>query len=457
MKRHRFFVLLVTILATALVHAQTYTVLYNLGSNPGDPVNPPAISVFAQGRDGNLYSTTQRGGANDEGAIFQLTPSGTMRVLHSFDQATGRLPLAGLTLGSDGNLYGTTISGGVFNNGVVFKISTTGNYTVMHDMDANNGDGFDSEAPPVQGRDGNYYGTVKQTGIGFGAIYKMTPSGSFTTIHTFSSNLDGSGPTALVLGTDGNFYGTAHFGGANDKGTFFKVTPQGTFTVLHSFTGTDGTEPYGPIIQASDGNFYGTTFTGGQYNGGVVYKVTSAGVLTDLYQFGSAIEFGLFPVAGLVQATNGKLYGSTEAWGTAFGTLYQITPTGVLTVVFDFDLTNGAVPEVSMIQHTNGALFGDTGGGGSVNGGVLYKFSVGAKAFVSLVPYSGKVGSTIGFLGQGFTGTTVVSFNGTPGSFTVKSNTFLTAVVPAGATSGLVTVSTSSGNLTSNRKFLVHP
>jgi uncharacterized repeat protein (TIGR03803 family) len=447
-----FFVLL----ATVPVHGQTYSDLYNLGSNSGDPTVPQPPGLFAQGRDGNLYSTSQRGGANDEGTVFQLTPNGTMKVLHSFVQVTGHLPVSGLTLGADGNLYGTTVSGGTLNNGVVFKISTGGTYTVLHNLDVNKGEGSDSEAPPVQGNDGNFYGTAKQTGIGFGAIYKMTPSGAFTTIHFFADNSGGSGPGALTLGTDGNFYGVAETGGANDAGTIFKVTPQGGFTLLHSFDDTGGRFPIGAMIQASDGNFYGTAWQGGAFGGGVVYKISSTGVFSDIYDFGSALEFGLFPFAGLEQANNGKLYGVASTWGSGAGTLFQITTGGQLIVLHDFDFTNGGSPAVALIQHTNGSFYSDAGGG-PAGDGVLYRFKNGLKAFTSLVPNSGKVGSVVGLLGQGFNGTTSVSFNGTPAAFSVKSNTFLTATVPSGATSGFVTVVTSNAVLTSNRKFRLRP
>jgi len=447
---------LFVLLASVLVHGQTYSVLYNLGSNTGDPTTPQPPGLFAQGRDGNLYSTTQRGGATDEGTVFQLTPSGAMKVLHSFAQATGHEPVSGLTLGSDGNLYGTTGNGGTLNDGVVYKISTSGIYTVLHNFDANNGEGFDSEAPPIQGNDGNFYGTVKQTGIGFGAIYKMTPPGALTRIYFFADNSGGSGPGALTLGADGNFYGVAETGGAHDDGTIFKVTPQGGFTLLHSFDGTGGQFPIGAMIQASDGNFYGTAWQGGAFGGGVVYKISPAGVFSDIYDFGSAIEFGIFPFAGLVQANDGKLYGVTSLWGTAAGTLFQITTAGQLTVLHDFDSTNGGSPAVALIQHTNGSFYSDAGGGSAAEG-VLYRFKNGLKAFTTLVPYSGKVGSVVGFLGQGFSGTTSVTFNGTAASFVVKSNTFLTATVPSGATSGFVRVVTPNAVLTSNRKFRVQP
>src|ERR1022692_1284900 len=104
------------------VQAQTVSPLYNFGSNAGDPTFPAFEGIVAQGRDGNLYSTTQSGGANNLGAAFKITPAGTLTVIHSFDSTEGT-PFGGLTLGLDGNLYGTTENGGTFGAGTVFKIT----------------------------------------------------------------------------------------------------------------------------------------------------------------------------------------------------------------------------------------------------------------------------------------------------------------------------------------------
>src|SRR5262249_20427699 len=146
---------------------------------------------------------------------------------------------------------------------------------------------------------------------------------------------------------------------------------------------------------------------------------------------------GYSPYSGLVQATDGKLYGTTI--GPSHGLLYQITTSGDYTVVHNFAGPDGQSPQVTPFQHTGGVLFGDTEAGGignigCVTCGVLYSLDMGLGPFVSIVNWSGKVGKTVQLLGQGFTGTTSVSFHGTAATFTVVSNTFLTAVVPAGAT-----------------------
>jgi uncharacterized repeat protein (TIGR03803 family) len=461
----RIAALLVVIAVASAAPAQIYTDLYNLGTNAGEPINPAWLGTFAQGRDGNLYSTAPAGGEKGFGAIFQLTPAGSMKVLYSFQNTNdGVFPNSGLTLGTDGSLYGTTPAGGNPGYGTIFKITTSGVFTVLHGFNGNT-EGVAASAPPIQGPDGNFYGTTSNGGGAvFGTIYKMTPAGNLTVIHTFDGTL--RYPYALILGTDGNFYGTAGGGSGSPYGAVFKATPSGKVTLLHGFTSTDGQTPLGAIIQASDGNFYGTTSAGGSGGGGVAYKMTPAGVLTDLFSF-SNNGLGMAPRAGLVQATDGNFYGATTTDpGVCFGTLFQLTSSGTYTnLVF---LTNvvgqapGSSPQVSLLQHTNGTFYGDTAGGGSGNigcitCGVLYSLDMDLGPFVSIVNWMGKVGQTIEFVGQGLTGTTKVSFNGTSASFKVVSDTYLTATLPVGAKTGFVKVTTPGGVRTSNRKFLVLP
>ena len=476
MTTHRIRVLLAVVTLMLVVSAansacaQTYTDLYHLGTNTGDPVNPGWMGLFAQGRDGNLYSTTQTGGAfvggHQYGTIFRLTPSGSMQVLASFDPSViGALPNSGLTLGTDGNFYGTTPTGGPVGYGTLFKVTPTGTVTVMHNFNGNT-EGTTANAPPIQGKDGNFYGTTGNGGTITGTIYKMTPAGVYKVLFSFDGNV--RYPQAITLGNDGNFYGT-YLGGTltNVNGGVFKVTPAGKLTVLHRFTDTDGKNPMGAIIQATDGNFYGTTRAGGTGGQGVVYKMTPAGVLTVLHNFANDTH-GLAPFAGLVQATDGKFYGvTTTNPGKSSGVLFQITSTGAYADLVYFSNVagnfKGTNPQVSLVQHTGGTLFGDTLGGGNNAGcvgcGVLYSLNMGLGPFVSILPSLrwGKASATIQFLGQGFTGTTAVSFNGVPATFTVVSDTFLTAKVPTGATSGKVTVKTPSGTLTSSQVFKVVP
>lgn len=234
----------------------------------------------------------------------------------------------------------------------------------------------------VQGFDGNFYGTTEAGGAyGKGVVFKVTPSGTLTTIYSFcakSGCTDGANPwEGLVQATNGSLYGVTTYGGTSNRGTIFKITA-GTLTTLYSFCAQsncpDGAYPYGALVQAN-GDFYGTTNTGGAYNNGTVFKITSSGTLTTLYSFcagGSPCSDGTSPFAGLVLATNGDFYGTTTYGGTssncppyACGTVFKITPSGTLTTLYSFDLADGDDLVAPVIQATNGDLYGTTAGGGA--------------------------------------------------------------------------------------------
>jgi uncharacterized repeat protein (TIGR03803 family) len=464
--------LLVAALATG-AHAQI-SVLYNFGSKSGDPLNPQYSGIIAQGRDGNLYSTAPKGGANGFGAVFKITPNGALTVLYSFDGTHGSSPTGGLTLGMDGNFYGTTTDGGTFGNGTVFKITPSGTLTTLYNF-TGGADGKAPTAPPIQGTDGNFYGTASQ-GNGsttYGSVYKIKPSGAFTVLHTFDGT-DGANPYApLVQGTDGNFYGTAgadiNAGINGGGGTVFKITPWGKFTPLlfFSYGSSAGSNPFAPLVQGSDGGFYGTTVNGGTRFLGEVFRIVPTnecfiigGISTcTLHSFAGASAStidGAHPYGGLVQASDGNLYGTTSLWTDTrgCGTFFRMTNPGGTNYQSLSTFGLSCNPQVTLIQHTNGTLYGDTENGGH---GTFFSINFTLPPFVSLLPYSGKVGNTIEFLGQGFTSTSAVSFNGTAATRIVVSGTYLTAIVPNGVTTGFVTVTTSGGKLNSNKIFRVTP
>lgn len=453
--------LVVVILAAGVpANAQVFSTLYNLGAKSGDPIDGGTTpNVVAQGRDGNLYTTSWTGGANSLGTVYKVTLAGVLTVPYSFDRVHGDQPWSGVILGSDGNFYGTTQGGGTSDNGTVFKMTPSGILTVLYNFTGGS-DGGIPYAPPIQGIDGNLYGTARTGGAGFGTIYKLTLSGTFTMLHQFVGT-DGSTPAAnLIQATDGNFYGTTSTGGNGtcNCGTVFKITPSGKLTVLYNFDDTHGNTPlYASLVQASNGKFYGTTIYGGASGVGVIYQITSAGVLTVLHNFNTTD--GANPLVSLVQATDGNLYSIASGGGTVgHGTLFRINPSGGnFSVQYNYGAEGN--PASPLLQNTNGVFYGKTVNGGTAGDGVFYSFNEGLGSFVTFLPRQslGKVGASIGILGQGFTGTTAVSFNGTSATFTVSSKTYLTATVPSGATTGSVSVTTPSGKLTSSQKFRVTP
>ncbi len=232
---------LVSVLFTTATSAQTptttYTVLYNFGNKTNDPLQPHGLDAIAQGRDGNLYTTSASGGTTNSGTVFYVTPSGTVTVLSNLGNP-GNNPYSGVTLGTDGNFYGTTELNGE-GPGTAFQVTLAGVETGLH-IFGNAGDGACPYAAPIEGTDGNFYGTTT-TVCGFGSlstVYKLTTAGVLTTLYTFT---DGSNVTAqLVQGTDGNFYGASVTGGTSNDGVIFKMTSSGKVTVLHNFIGSDG-------------------------------------------------------------------------------------------------------------------------------------------------------------------------------------------------------------------------
>jgi uncharacterized repeat protein (TIGR03803 family) len=458
-------VFLMCIATTAASSAQTFKSLASFDGTNG--YYPHDVSPV-QGFDGDFYGTTL-GYASNAGTIFKIDAKGTLTSLHSFDFFDdGAYPWAGLALGFDGNFYGTTSQSGGNGSGTVFKFTAGGTLTTLYNFCAqtNCTDGSTPQAGLVQATDRNFYGTTYSGGAnGYGTIFKITAGGTLTTLYSFN-NSDGADPYAgLVQGVDGNFYGTTQYGGAYDYGTVFKITPGGTLTTLHSFDYTDGANPLATLLQASDRNFYGTT-EGGGTNGncpegcGTVFKVTPTGTLTTVYSFCAQTNCtdGQYPLAGLVQATNGNFYG--EAAGVYginpnYGTVFTITPGGSLTTLHSFDGSDGWLPTGGLVQVTDGSFYGTTQLGGTDGFGTIFSLAVGLSPFVETLPPSGAVGAKVVILGNNLTGTTAVKFDGTAATFTVVSATEIRTTVPTGAKSGKVQVTTPHGTLTSNVVFTV--
>ncbi len=369
--------------------AQTFTSIHQFGPTPGSDGNRPYTVHLIQASDGNFYGTTEFGGTNGVGTVFRITPAGTETVLYQFGFSApneGYTPEAGVVQGSNGNFYGTTYAGGTNHYGTVFKMTPSGVLTNIHTF-TGNPDGNTPFAPLVLGTDGFLYGTTSAGGAhGYGCVFKIDTTGDLTVIWSFTNGLDGSDPYAGVYqGSDGEFYGAAYYGGGSANcsfggcGTVYKVTSAGTFTSLHQFgyTPSDGQHPMGGIVQGYVGDYFGTTTAGGTNSEGTVFRITSAGTLTTLYQFGGLNEDGLTPEAGLMQNSDGYLYGVTFEGGTnGVGTLFKIGPGGGLVYVHDFDafIGDGLYPNGSPVEGFDGNLYGTATAGGTNSGGTVYTF-----------------------------------------------------------------------------------
>lgn len=302
-------------------------------------------SALIKGSDGNFYGTTIGGGANPNlimggpGTVFQFKPSGTPTILYSFcSQANctdGWNPDAGVIQGSGGNFYGTTYLGGGNGAGTVFQLSPSGTLTTLHSFCSEPvcADGGFPYAGLVESSDGTFFGTTTVGGgpNNGGTVFKLKPSGTLTTLHSFcrtANCADGQNPySSLVPGGDGAFYGTTLLGGKNAQGTVFKITPSGTFTTLHSFTGgPDGSSPYASLVQGDDGDFFGTAFGGGAKGAGTVFKITPSGALTTLYSFctQALCADGESPYGPLVSGSDGDFYGTTAGGANGYGTVFKV-------------------------------------------------------------------------------------------------------------------------------------
>jgi uncharacterized repeat protein (TIGR03803 family) len=329
----------------------------------------------------------------------------------------------------------------------------------------------------VQGADGYLYGTTTDEGAyGGGTVFKITPNGTLTTLYSFCAQTgcpDGEEPNAgLIQASNGNFYGTTLYGGASPTctypdgcGTIFEITPSGTLTTIQS------SNAFGPtgLIQATNGNLYGTTIGGGANSKGTVFEITLGGTLKAIYSFCSQSECtdGSNPNGGLTQATDGNFYGTASEGGSHnFGTVFEITPGGKLTTLYSFcseksgdTCEDGQYPDGGVVQDTDGMFYGTTQGSGSDGGccGTAFSLNTGLGPFVKLLTAVGKPGTAINILGTDLTGATSVTLNGTPAVFTVVSQSLITTTVPAGATTGTVEVVRPNGKGLSNVPFTVLP
>lgn len=363
--------------ATTLA-AETFTTIYDFNDGPNGSLPSAAMT---QGSDGNLYGTTYGGGAHGQGGtIFRLAPDGVLTTLYSFCSqpgcTDGKNPTASLVQATGGDFYGTTYYGGSGNGGVVFRITTGGVLTTLYSFCTTPGCP-DGEGPSglIQAANGDLYGTTFFGGSSYngGTIFSITVSGALTTVYSFcttSKCRDGRNPGAGVVETaDGGLYGTTTAGGAYNGGSIFRISPGSPVKSLHSFCPDGCTDGEGPnaLIRAADGDFYGATVGGGAGDG-TVFKITAKGAFTSIHTFclQNGCPDGAGPT-GLIQAKGGSFYGTTYGGGSdgSYGTIFEITPAGVLTTLHIFHFSDGAYPGGPVVQAASGDFYGTTINGGA--------------------------------------------------------------------------------------------
>jgi uncharacterized repeat protein (TIGR03803 family) len=312
------------------------------------------------------------------------------KVVYNFTgESDGGESLAGLTVDTAGNLYGTTNSGGLSNVGVVFKVTPSGAETVLHTF-TDSPDGSNPNAGLLRDKLGNLYGTTKSGGsTGNGAVFEITASGKESVIYSFLGGSDAADPLAsLAMDGAGNLYGTTGEGGSKGNGTVFKLThPQSGAkwkeTVLYSFgTGTDGAVPVAGVTLDAAGNIYGTTSEGGAFALGTIFKLSPSGSTwteTKLHDFEDGND-GAIPYAGLIFDKSGNLYGAATEGGTGGGgTIFKMTPASggwTFTVLYSLPGWNISGPFRNLMIDGAGNLYGTTHCDGANDAGTVYKLSL---------------------------------------------------------------------------------
>jgi len=329
----------------------------------GDGANPGAGLIADPA--GNLYGTSFNGGASGQGTVFQLDPSGNLTVLYSFTGGDGSHPRASLIADAAGNLYGTTINGGANDAGTVFQLTPSRTLNVLYSFTGGS-DGALPWAGMIADAAGNLYGTTYSGGAsGQGTVFQLDPSGTQTVLYSFTGGNDASPWAGLIADAAGNLYGTTE--GGDGPGEVFQLTPSGILNVLHNFTRRDGAIPHGGLIFDAAGNLYGTTHNGGASAAyGTVFQLTPSGTLNVLHSFTGGSD-GAYPEAGLIADMAGNLYGTTASDGSGGqGTVFQLTPSGALNVLYSFTGgSDGGRPAADLIADAAGNLYGTTASGGA--------------------------------------------------------------------------------------------
>jgi len=359
---------------------------------PSEGANP-TYSSLTKASNGKYYGMTTGGGVNNNGVIFSLDPTtNTYSKLKDFDYASGGSPFGSLIQASDGKLYGMTVNGGTNGAGVIFSFDPTTNvYSKLKDFDYTNGGS--PYGSLVQATDGKLYGMTYSGGTsGAGVIFSFEPA---TIIYTKLKDFDGTNGSSpfgsLVQAADGKFYGVTNYGGTSGYGVIFSFDPAtSAYNKLKDFDYTNGSSPYGSLVQAADGKFYGTAVSGGTSGNGVIFSFDPA---TSTYNKLKDFDYtnGSYAYGSLVQAADGKLYGMTNYGGTnGRGVIFSLDPTtNIYGKLKDFDGTNGGSPQGSLVITADGKFYG-MAAGGSNNFGVIFYFDPGTATYTKVKEFDNR-------------------------------------------------------------------
>ena len=459
--------LLCVFFSTAFAETPVIKELFGFPCNAVNGVCPDGSAPsgsLVQASDGNFYGTTLFGTLEKTGggAIFRITPAGQASLLHEFvpdgngNFSDGSGTVGGLVEGIDGFLYGITAAGGAHNAGTVFKINKSGSFQLLHSFCSFPlcGDGS-NPTPLVLGNDGNLYGGTQAGGaFNNGTIFRITTAGAFTTLHPLNNTTDGGPPSqALIQASDGNFYGVGGFGPSGGLGNLFRVTPKGQFADVHDLNSPPDADANARLIQASNGLLYGTTFYG------EVFSLSTTGSF-------QIVVPGTFDTitGGMTQASDGNLWGTHADLAIRTGDdLFTDATTGFeLSHVF-FDCQLGEDPQ-GVIQGADGKLYGvallcGVDSHGQATNGTVFAVEAGLKppqaVVAAFAPASGAAGTEVLIRGDHFVGTTVAAFNGVKAAFKVLNTKFISVTVPGGAGTGLITVTNAGGTTASRQSFHV--
>jgi uncharacterized repeat protein (TIGR03803 family) len=452
--------------------AGSFNIIYNFDG----PHGSTPIGGLVLGVDGDLYGTTEEGGAHSYGNIFKITTAGVLTVLYDFTgNADGGHPVAPLVLATNGSFYGTSYPG------AAFEISAKGVFKVIHTIPTV------SYGPLLQASDGDFYGVTQFAGtFSAGTVYKVAGA-KVTTLYNFDGP-HGSYPIGgLVQGSDGYLYGTTTAGGSTNAGVIYKITTTGSLTVVVNFDNVHtlaGYQAYAGLVAGSDGNLYGATIWGGTFGDGTIFKMTDDGGYTVLYNFDAPHGDGAYSTP--FQHTSGKIFGMTERGGTpGKGGIYSLDdgvapfaslvvtlgPVGKTVGILGQGFSgassvkfNGAPASFKVVSDTYLTTKVPSGETGSVtvttpSGTLVSKqiFKV-TPHITTVTPPSGKVGDTVTLAGTGLIQAETITVEGmNVGAFTVSSDKQVTFIVPTGAKTGKVVLTTPGGKATSSAIFTVTP